>query len=218
MVLGFKRPADPSAPTIPPPAPAAAPFPVGTVPKPRLSPEELQGFVDVSKQSGFHPAELLHAQIIAHLAATETKVYSYSSVKEWLTERRKEAKASEWCWRPLRTEDIVTEYVLGYKDGKKCDGFYAASETWACRPYQSLIPMSAMRIVVRLHERFRRHVIFFVSDHANPVTASFIMVRSRVACDKDCSVIFDAWGDPAKDFALPEGLTPPHPDISTVAC
>ncbi len=181
---------------------AAIPFPTARVPLRLVEPQKQRSYEEVAKSLGFFPAELTRAQLLEFFEDEGIKLYDYAQVCAWMTKKKVEAKAENWCWRALREKDIITGYRWGYdrQAGKWSDGFYSSSDKkWQCRPYERLVPMHALEKVAKIEAKFGDRVKFLVSDYAAPDADPFIMVRPTM-CDSgtqaEYNLIFDVWDEP----------------------
>lgn len=175
-------------------------FPTAAVPVRLVESEKQRSYDEVARKLGFMPPELTRAQLLEFFEERGIKLYDYAQVKAWLTKKKVEAKAENWCWRPLREKDVINDYHWGYdaENNKWDDGFYSASKKgWECRPYARLVPQHALEKVEQLEARFGDSVKFFVSDYADPDVDPFIMVRPTKCNDRGHYIlVFDAWDEP----------------------
>ena len=178
------------------------PFPTARVPLRLVEPQKQRSYEEVAQSLGFIPAELIRAQLLEFFEDEGIKLYDYDQVNAWLTKKKVEAKAENWCWRALREKDIITRYQWGHdhQTGKWSDGFYSSSgKSWQCRPYERLVPLHALEKVAKIEAKFGDRVKFLVSDYAVPNVDPFIMVRPAM-CDSgtnaEYDLIFDVWNEP----------------------
>ena len=203
-MFGLKRRQEPqdAAPLAPVQQTAVViPFPSATVPERVVEPDKQRSYEEVAKALGFKPAELVRAQLLEFFEQEGIKLYDNDQVEAWLSDKKKQAEAEHWCWRPLREKDIIAGYRWGYtKDTQTWhDGFYSSTgKSWECRPYQRLVPQHALEKVAKLEAKFGDDVKFFVSDYAHPDVDPFIMVRPAACNDGggNYRLIFDAWDEP----------------------
>ena len=179
---------------------AAIPFPTARVPLRLIEPQKQRSYEGVAQSLGFIPAELTRAQLLEFFEDEGIKLYDYEQVSAWLTNKKVEAKAENWCWRAFREKDIITDYLWGHETGVWIDGFYSSSyKKSECRPYERLVPMHALEKVAKIEAKFGDRVKFFVSDYAAPGADPFIMVRPAM-CDSgtlaEYNLIFDVWDEP----------------------
>ena len=180
----------------------AIPFPTANVPTRLIESQKQQSYEEVAKQLGFIPAELTRAQLLEFFEDESIKLYDYAQVCAWMTKKKVEAKAYNWCWRALREKDIITGYRWGFDQEKQRwnDGFYSSGDKkWQCRPYERLVPLHALEKVAKIEAKFGDRVKFLVSDYAAPNADPFIMVRPAM-CDSgtqaEYNLIFDVWDEP----------------------
>lgn len=183
---------------------ASAPFPQARIPEGLIEPHKQRSYDEVAKQLGFAPAELVRAQLLEFFEAEGIKLYDYNQMSTWLTEKKKQANVTNWCWRALREKDVIKDYQWGFQGwngGKDVwdDGFYVSGQL-GCRPYDRLVPLHALEKVVKIEAKFGDRVKFFVSDYASPKADPFIMVRPEAMHASGTSVeyrlVFDAWDEP----------------------
>ena len=179
---------------------AAIPFPTARVP---LRPVELQKedyYNEIAESLDFVPTELTRARLLGFFEADGIKLYDYSQVKAWLTGKKEQAKATHWCWRPLRKKDIPNDQWGWNQESRKWeDGFYL--NNWTCCPYDRLVPTHALEKIVKIKARFGDRVKFFVSDYASPNPDPFVMVRPAMPIPEGIAadeylLIFDVWDEP----------------------
>lgn len=179
---------------------AAIQFPTARVPLRLVESQKQRSYEEVARQLGFVPAELTRAQLLEFFESEGIKLYDHGQVSAWLTGKKKQAKATHWCWRPLREKDAIKGYRWGWnrEAGRNNDGFYSSND-WSCRPYERLVPMHALEKVVKIEAKFGDRVKFFVSDYPSPNADPFIMVRPAM-CDSgtqaEYQLIFDVWDEP----------------------
>lgn len=179
---------------------SAIPFPTCRTPNRIIVPEKQRSYDEVAQQLGFAPAELIRAQLLGFLESEGIKLYDHSQVDAWLAEKKKQAKAANWCWRALRERDVISGHHWGYNREamRNEDGFYNSNE-WSCRPYDRLVPIGALEKVAKIEAKFGDQVKFFVSDYASPNADPFIMVRPAMhnsGAVAEYNLIFDAWDEP----------------------
>lgn len=182
---------------------AEVPFPAARVPERLVQPEKQRSYEEVAKSLGFTPTELIRAQLIEFFEHEGIKLYDYGQVSAWLSKKKEQAKAMNWCWRPLRGNDVITEYEWGIIwrsfGGADCfDGFYSSKQS-GCRPYERLVPLHALEKVAKIQAKFGESVKFFVSDYASPAADPFIMVRPATPHTGELSeynLVFDVWDEP----------------------
>lgn len=168
-------------------------FPTARVPM--IVIDEQGSYEELAETLGFAPAELVRAQLLEFFARAGIKIYDYDRVSQWLTKKRKEAKKSRWCWRPLRLKDVVRGYRWGSWEE---DDFYDSGDS-GCRQYERLIPRGVLEKVAKIEVAFGDRVNFFVSDYADQKPDPFIMVRAKtVDTDnpRDYQFVFDHWDEP----------------------
>lgn len=176
------------------------PFPTARVPLRLVESQKQCSYEEVAQQLGFIPAELIRAQLLEFFETRGIKLYDYGQVKAWLTGKKKQANATNWCWRALREKDVIKGYQWGWNGTNAVwnDGFYA-NRRWECRPYDRLVPLHALEKAVEIEKKFGDYVKFFVSDYASPKVDPFIMVRPAM-CDPGTQAeycfIFDVWDEP----------------------
>jgi hypothetical protein len=176
-------------------------FPTSQIPRRLVEVQKQRSYEDVAQSLGFMPPQLTRAQLLEFFETEGINVYDYDQVKAWLTKKKIEAKAENWCWRPLREKDIISGYRWGYnrEKGTWNDGFYCSTQkSWECRPYALLVPQHALEKVAKIEGKFGDQVKFFVSDYARPDGDPFIMVRPS-KCDDggaEYNLVFDAWDEP----------------------
>lgn len=181
---------------------AAIPFPTAQVPGRLVESEKQRSYEEVAKSLGFIPAELTRAQLLEFFETEGIKLYDYKQVCAWMTEKKKQANAENWCWRALREKDIIIGYHWGYSQerGVWNDGFYSSqSKKWECRPYERLVPLHALEKVAKIEAKFGDQVKFFVSDYAARDADPFIMVRpakSETGILANYLLVFDVWDEP----------------------
>ncbi len=175
---------------------AAIPFPTARIPVRLVKSQKQRSYEEVAHSLGFIPAELTRTRLLEFFEEENVKLYDYAQVRTWLTRKKEQAKATNWCWRALREKDIITGYRWG-GDNKE-DGFYWSSE-WSCRPYELLVPMHALEKVAKIEAKFGDRVKFFVSDYASTNVDPFVMVRPAMCnsgTHNEYNLIFDAWDEP----------------------
>lgn len=180
---------------------AVIPFPTARVPLCLVESQKQRFYEEVAQQLGFIPAELTRAQLLEFFDSESIKLYDYSQVQAWLTGKKEQAKARNWCWRALREKDVIEGYEWGVDHWNAVwhDGFY--SKRWECRPYERLVPMHALEKVAKIEAKFGDRVKFFVSDYTSLKVDPFIMVRPAM-CDSgregkgEYNLIFDVWDEP----------------------
>ncbi len=179
---------------------AVIPFPSARVPLRLVESQKQRSYEEVAQSLGFFPAELTRAQLLEFFEDEGIKLYDYDQVCAWMTKKKVEAKAENWCWRALREKDVIEGYRWGWDDEtrRNNDGFYS-SKDWGCRPYERLVPMRALEKVAKIEAKFGDRVKFLVSDYVSPNADPFIMVRPAM-CDSGTSaeynLIFDVWDEP----------------------
>lgn len=176
------------------------PFPSSSIPVRLLESPKQRSYEEIARKIGFAPAELIRAQLLEFFWSQEIKLYDYAQVGAWLSEKKEQANATHWCWRPLRQQDVMNiqwgynpRAVEGYDDG-----FYAAGQM-GCRPYDRLVPVHALLKVAAIEEKFGDQVRFFVSDYASPKADPFIMVRPATTFPgtlAEYHLVFDVWDEP----------------------
>lgn len=174
------------------------PFPTAQVPDRLVEKDTQRSYEEAAESLGFEPAELVRAQLIAFFETENIQLYDYHQVNAWLTNKRKEAGAENWCWRPLREKDVIEEYRWGERsNGRWSDGFYNQGQS-SCRPYDRLVPLHALQKVEKIEEVFGEKVKFLVSDYDDPDVDPFIMVRPTKmnSGGSEYMMIFDVWDEP----------------------
>jgi hypothetical protein len=177
------------------------PFPRGRIPNRLVGAQKQRSYVEVADSLGFDPAELVRAQLLAFFEEEGIKLYDYQEVKVWLSEKKKQAGTTHWCWRPLRDKDIIKDYEWGhYFSGQWIfiDGYYDSKQS-ECHPYERLVPLQVLEKVAKIQEKFGNRVKFFVSDYANPSVDPFIMVRpsaNNSGSKEGYNLVFDVWDEP----------------------
>lgn len=180
---------------------ATVPFPTARVPPRLVEPQKQRSYEEVAEKLGFIPAELVRAQLLGFFETEGIKLYDYDQVSAWLTEKKKQANATHWCWRALREKDVIKGYQWGQPRGFDTvlkDGFYG-NNMWECRPYDRLVPLHALEKAVEIEKKFGDPVKFFVSDYASPKVDPFIMVRPAMfgpGKQTEYCLIFDVWDEP----------------------
>lgn len=179
---------------------AAIPFPTARVPLRLIESQKQRSYDEIAQSLGFIPAELTRAQLLEFFETEGIELYDYSQVTAWLTRKKTQAKAANWCWRPLREKDIITGYTWGWsrERSRYSNGFYSSNE-WGCRPYERLVPMHALEKVAKIEAKFGERVKFFVSDYASPNVDPFIMVRPTMTVSGTSAeyyLVFDVWDEP----------------------
>lgn len=163
--------------------------------------QAMRSYLDIAEATGFRPAELVLTEMYDFMEKNEIKIFDYDEVLKWL-DSKKPKGIKHWCWRPLRSQDIITPFRWGFKkdsDDIAVSGYYR-SGMWECRPYARLVPRHALEKVEKIHLKFGDEVKIFVSDFAVPDLDPFIMARPALCDDgggkRDYKVIFDAWDEP----------------------
>ncbi len=80
---------------------AAIPFPTARIPLRLVEPQKQRSYEEVAKSLGFFPAELTRAQLLEFFEDESIKLYDYAQVCAWMTKKKVEAKAENWCWHAL---------------------------------------------------------------------------------------------------------------------
>ncbi len=174
------------------------PFPAARVPPRLVEAAKQHAYEKLAESLGFYPAELVRAQLLEFFETEAIDLYDYAQVEAWLTQKKAEAKATHWCWRPLRAKDVITGYMWGVNASNYRDGFYRESAD-CCRPYERLVPMHALQKVAKIETKFGDRVKFFVSDYASLKPDPFIMVRPALRESGGINLyhfVFDVWDEP----------------------
>lgn len=178
-------------------------MPEGQIPKALADFETLRNYEQMADSLGFCNAELIRAQLLEFLEIEEIQIYKYPEVKAWLTAKKVEAGAKEWCWRPLRAKDVNKDIAWSPREGNGYrDGFYT-NYSGQCPPYRRIVPGHALEKValIESQEKFKDRVLFFVSDYPSPTADPFLMVRPNMPIDQsqqveDYLLVIDVWDEP----------------------
>lgn len=172
----------------------------------RVVPED---YGNVARELGFMP-KVLHQQLLNDLLAVlDIPIYDYAQVDAYMRTLRAKAKATIWCWRPLRPADVNGVAAWGSSDKWRgrvigvettwLDGSYGAGRSHSA-PYDKLVPKRPLQRALAIMKRLGDKVAFFVSDVASPkveISDPFILVVMRN--DPSIRAVFDVWNEPGFD-------------------
>lgn len=188
------------------------------LPRPSVAPARpVPGdYATLAKSLGFRPYELVLTELGNAVADLGLPCYDPAAVSEYLTARKRRARATVWCWRPLREADRMQTNIVGAGGSSvSSDGnyLYTTSGTGLhCSVYDKLVPRRALERVAAVAKRMGNDVAFFVSDFASPKIPDpdpFVMVAVRGARPVGLAhpglFVFDVWNEPGFDSPPAEG-------------
>jgi hypothetical protein len=178
-----------------------APSSVVVRPKPNfvvVQDRNIDEYGEVANALGFCPAKLLQEHLLQFMSTVGIQIFNYDEVSNYLKKKAQEIDMY-WIWRPLREKDKPDGWRwFGITDENRESalGHGGYNDDWEHRRYDKPVPLSILRDVKKIDDKFGDQVGFFVSDYAVPNPDPFIMVTALDVA----RIVFGVWDEP--DFGV----------------
>ena len=170
-------------------------FPTASTHRLLIEPDQLRILETATTKLDYVPKELLIAQLLEFFKNEGIQLFDDEQVKIWLQHQSKRCGQKEaWHWWPFRKKD--GEFNVHWDSEQ--DGGYYRSKWFGDRPFDRLIPLRIIELVLKIEKRFGDSVFFLVSENEIPNQDRFIMVVPKIyttGTTLNIKFIFGTWKD-----------------------